>query len=244
MKILSSTFSVFFPLIQNMREHFFEIEKNLGEHFTNFGLLPLPEEAPVEFPRISAISKNGHTNLNFTLQSAQMTVNFDEKFWHDIDACIGYVRERRDLLLKSLSPIVGDRFLFSGLSTLAEFDEIVSPEIFINDSFLKIRTSQPLQDAAIRLTNVVENCYYVNVEIFNRREFSGTRRDSFIVPSVETYNKLVISFDVNDKYAFNYKQNYFTKQETIDKIFSLSEFLCRNKLDELIKSGVLSYDGI
>ena len=46
-----------------------------------FNLMPIPNEAPPEFPRITATSKNGHSQLMVSGNNVQVTTMFDSHFW-------------------------------------------------------------------------------------------------------------------------------------------------------------------
>ena len=57
-------FSLSFERIENFRQKIFDIEKKLGNHFiTPLNVLPIPDDAPPEIPRIIARSKQNHTEL-------------------------------------------------------------------------------------------------------------------------------------------------------------------------------------
>ena len=63
MKIRTGSFNIVFPNVLDMRENLFNLEKVFSNFMSPFNLMPIPNEAPPEFPRITATSKNGHSQL-------------------------------------------------------------------------------------------------------------------------------------------------------------------------------------
>ena len=98
MKIRTGSFNIVFPNVLDMRENLFNLEKV----FSNF-MMPIPNESPPEFPRITATSKNGHSQLMVSGNNVQVTTMFDSHFWKDLTSCFSYMEDMRDKILASLS---------------------------------------------------------------------------------------------------------------------------------------------
>ena len=69
MKIVNSSLNIFFPQIIDIRRQLFTFEDAFDSFQKPFTLTPLPENAPPEIPRICAISKHQHSQLNITTHS-------------------------------------------------------------------------------------------------------------------------------------------------------------------------------
>ena len=102
MKIRTGSFNIVFPNVLDMRENLFNLEKVFSNFMSPFNLMPIPNEAPPEFPRITATSKNGHSQLMVSGNNVQVTTMFDSHFWKDLTSCFSYMEDMRDKILASL----------------------------------------------------------------------------------------------------------------------------------------------
>ena len=85
-------FSLSFERIQNFRQQILDIEKKLGDHFiTPLNILPIPDDAPPEIPRIIARSKQNHTELIVSSNNLQISTKFDDNYNKKIDKCFEYM---------------------------------------------------------------------------------------------------------------------------------------------------------
>ena len=250
MKIRSGSFNIVFPNVANMRENLFNLEKVFSNFMPPFNLIPIPNEAPPEFPRITATSKNGHSQLMVSGNNVQVTTMFDSHFWNDLASWFSYMEDMRDKILASLSLFGLERenmpaFYYSGLNMQTEFsseDGIDDPVSFIVGHFFKGNISPDIKDIAFRTTLTVDDTYFINVEISNHRYLEGTQ----IVPgslygTKETSHTLAVSIDINDRLAFNTKNAYFSTKDTPQRIFELSRKFITDSLPVLIERGDINY---
>lgn len=253
MKIKSCSFNIFFSPIFNIRELLFEFENIITDFVKPFNLMAVPNEAPAEIPRISAISEHGHSSLLITPQNAVITVNFDQGFENDAEKCFKYVGDKKNSLVNAYNSILktktGMDILFSGLTTQTEFDEdelIVDPVEFIYKKFIIKKSKQNLEDVFIRFTHVLYDSFYINMEIQNVRSFNGMQYGTLMSTAglkLQSH-KIFVSLDINDRYSYNKQVDYTTKEDTIARLFSISENIVLNNLhDMIIKGDDLNYDG-
>lgn len=251
MIVKSCTFSVYYPKNNKVREQLFNIEHGLDGFQKPFTLVPLPEGAPEELPRIIAISKSLHSRLVFSGINAQIETNFDENYNHDIDKCLEYMNKKSKEIIKSISIINGDnnmsQLLFSGLTVNISYgNEDINgkdnPSQYIYGNFLKCRTSLPLSEAQFKLVFTVENRFYINLMLQNVHEVSV---ENTLNPAANLQNdkeSLLLTLDVNDRYAHNYQSGYYSSVKTIDDIFRISRKLSFEYADDFIRKGELNYD--
>ena len=250
MKIRTGSFNIVFPNVLDMRENLFNLEKVFSNFMSPFNLMPIPNEAPPEFPRITATSKNGHSQLMVSGNNVQVTTMFDSHFWKDLTSCFSYMEDMRDKILASLSLFGLEHekeltFYYSGLNMQIEFsgdDGIDDPVSFIAGRFFKGSISQSIKDIAFRTTLTVDDTYFINVEISNHRFLEGAQ----IVPGSlygmkETSHTLTVNIDINDRLAFNTKNAYLSTKDTPKKIFELSKKFITESLPVLIERGDIVY---
>jgi len=114
--VKTARYNMFFPKVANLRRKAFEIEDQLSPYFNAVTLVPVPDEAPEEIPRISTSSHHGHSSLNISLTNAQIATNYDEKFENDWPSCLSYLKERVNQISNVLSKYINGQYLFSGLT--------------------------------------------------------------------------------------------------------------------------------
>ena len=85
-----------------MRRKAFDIEDQLKDYFHQVTLIPVPDDAPEEIPRISTTSHNGHSQLNISLSNTQLFTNYDEAFEGKWENCLEYVENRVNTLYSIL----------------------------------------------------------------------------------------------------------------------------------------------
>lgn len=247
MIIESATYSVIYSKANDIRRKIFTLEERLDDIFAKpFALMPIPDEAPEEIPRIQANSKLGHSNLAISLNSAQFSINFDEQFNRDKDKCLNYIKERIFKIYNALSSEIIDECLFSGLTLNILFDELdgEDPINLISKNLYNVKSNLSPFDINSKVTYTILDKYYINVTCFNVRNYTGDfstqigplsnmRLDSHIIG---------ITLDINDRYAFNYNNLYRSKEDEINKIIEISDSILGNNLEQYIKEGVLHFD--
>ena len=252
MIVQSCTFTVHFPFNNNIREHFFNLEKHFTDFQKPFTLVPLPPDAPVELPRIVATSKHGHSSLTICGNSAQLITRFDEAFNKDISKCTEYVRSKCSSIIGALSVISGipnqatePIFYYSGITltmTMDETDGISKPTEFINNNFSKLTTDLPTEEIQLRIAMVVKKTFYVNLMVQNNRLFNGVPDERGSIASLQTAaENLQIILDINDRFAFNTIQNYKSSIEKVNSVTALVEEFASHHVVTFIKTGGVNY---
>lgn len=243
MKVISCSYTIHYQPILKLRERIFEIENLLAGKFqTPLNLIPVPDEAPPEIPRISAISLHGHTSLNLSMVNAQVIAQFDDCYAPNAEKCIDYMIEKEELL-SSIMDTIRAKPLYSGLITQLEYEKNSKPVEYIKNHFLGANLIGSLNDVSMRLTYTVENDYYINIEIFNKRIYELPTLQ-FIKPPTqgelkEKAHVLGLSLDINDRFGYNSQSGYFTDKDKINKIFYLTKTTIENKMQSYVEGGIV-----
>lgn len=251
MIIQSCTFSLHFPPCARVREHLFDLEHHFQDFQKPFTLISLPAEAPMEIPRIIAKTEHHHSQLAFCGDNVQIVTNFDENYNTDIKKCIKYIHQKCKSIVASL-PIINENsdgnpcFYYSGLTidfSLDASDEICNPTAYITKKFLKCKFSLPTDEIQFRCALVQGKKYYVNIMLQNNRIFAGHPNERGSLAGLKVAKEdLRVILDVNDRYAFNHIENYFSSEKEVDQIAELAEIFSCNYLSDFLKNGEIHYD--
>jgi hypothetical protein len=242
MKILSNAFNIYFPPVINIRESLFDFEKEFSGFAKPFTLIPVPEGTPPEIPRVSAVTLNGHSSLIITLQNAQIVTQYDDEFSSDIDKSLEYVKEKMSTLMSGIDSILHTKYCYAGLSTIVSFTDISDPVAKITQTFIKAKSDLQLYDVATRLTYIIEDTYYLNIEIQNGRSYDD---GAIISPLVslssftEKSQELQVTIDINDRFAFNNRENYYSDSAKLDRIFCITKDIVSGKIDKILEGEVV-----
>lgn len=246
MIIQNATYSIIYPKANNIRRDLFNLEDELEGIFVKpFALLPIPDEAPEEIPRIQATSKYGHSNLSVSLNTAQITVNFDENYAKNKDKCLEYITNRIYKIFNAIKTKVSDKCLFSGLTLNILFDDLKdeNPIDIITNNLYKAKSDLKPYDINNKVTYVISEKYYINITCFNVRTYSGisNMEVNSLVNMKENSHILGVTLDINDRYAFNYKNGYETTASEIENIINISDSVLTEKINKYIKEGGVNF---
>ena len=250
MIVQNCTFTVHFPRNDSIRESIFNLEKHLKGFQKPFTLVPLPADAPLDIPRIITVSDNGHSQLIFQGNSAQIITNFDDKYNRDIERCLEYMKERCSMLIDALMIIGAEcegrpKFYFSGISISLLFDDedgIENPIEYISDHFLQLKSGMTKDEAEFRVALIAENSFYINIMMQSLHMFSKGPDERGSLAGVDVQkNVLQVVLDINDRYAFNTVPGYLSSEETAQNVINLAEKLSKASILKLIQDGEIVY---
>ena len=250
MIITNSTFTLFFSENKQMRENFFKIEKHFDGYQRPFTLVPLPLDAPMEIPRIISTTENGHSQLTIRGNSVQLTTRYDNEYSDSISKCLEYKKNRVQQIVDAMPLIDGmpkenQKFYYSGLSIdmiYNENDGINSPVNYLNEVHIKDNISLPIEEMQCRLALVIENQFYLNIILQNKKFYNGIADERGSLAGLKNSNDaLLVSIDINDRYSFNNVANYNSSSERIIHLAAIMERFVNDYLPTYIKTGEVNY---
>lgn len=242
MIIQSARFNIVFPRVNNIRKKAFEIEDRLTPHYSPVTLIPVPDDAPELIPRIQTTSRSGHSNIEISLTSAQVVVNYDDDFNGDWKKCFEYLKTRAGLMSHSLFPYLQEGVLFSGVTVESVVSDVPAIDL-IKNQFLNYRSNLQPHDLEYKLAYVLNQENYINLGFRNSRTFEGMLPANTGMIDFSTFkeksNVLAITVDINDRHAFNSDSNYRSDSNSTDQLFSILESLFDGKIQKMIQEGVI-----
>lgn len=251
-KYIRAISTVIFDEIPKIRSLSGDFDKLLAGLFITPGTAyAVGDAAPPSVPRLNFKSKFGHSSLDMSSVSAQMTTHFDGEFSDSIEKVKSYCLERQNLIEADLVRI-GSKIRYVGftLTSQVKFSDSKTSvgkilDRFFQKSVLLNSKNQP-HEAAFKMSFTESDRYFVNFHISNYRAYTlqlpkdqkGPIR--IVNPSlkdfVEADSGLEITFDCNNKYAFDFVDKDSHKTEDFKKIIDLADTYQAN----LIKGGLLN----
>lgn len=227
-----------------IKKTFLEIyDKDLKSRYNPPTILPIPDGAPTNVPLIVMQSLSNHTQLVLTKSSISIGTSYDEAFNSSWDKCENHLLEKvRDVFL-FIEALQSVKINFIGLVAQIIKDEYDDASKYIFDNLLNFVSTQSVYDTECKLTYVLKDKYYINLEIQNVRLFNGKPmiNSTEFVPVVSddnVQNKLVVSIDINNRYSFNFnKTKSTTDNDDVNEIVSYTRQLVEN-LDDIVKGDV------
>jgi len=227
-----------YPKVNDLRRKAFEIEDSLQDYFLPVNLIPIPDDAPEEIPRISTTSKTGHSQLTISLTNTQLITNYDDDFGRDWTKSLDYMHDRINKVRSSLEKYVGNEYLFCGLTTEIIFDSIKEPIQLLQNNFLKLTTDTTPHEIEQKITFIVNENYYVNVTFKNLIMFENSSKHGFGRFKEQKGQFLGCILDINDRHGFNRLDSYTSNHENIDEIIKITRSMLDGKLNKMIEERV------
>ena len=252
MFVKSCTFAIHFPPNTKIREQLFNLENHFADFQKPFTLVPLPQDAPLEIPRIIAVSLHGHSKLTICGNNAQLVTNFDDEYKKDIKKCVEYIRLKCNSIVSAISIINGNsdsdekpKFYYSGISMALAMDEedgIENPVEYITEKFLKCETNLHTDEVQFRIAFNVDAKYYVNILLQNNRLFNGRPDERGSIAGLKVAkDNLQVVLDINDRYAFNHEKDYISSVETVNAVATLAEQFATEYVRDFVLKGEIAY---
>ena len=245
MIIQNSAINIKFPRVDNIKKSYILNEEILKQNFNEANILPIPDDAPSEIPRIMIKTKGEHSQLSI----APGGLNFETVYTHEYvknwSLCEEYLNTRVNDIYTLTDKITGGKHNYIGIVTNLIWDDIEDNgnKILFENLFGK-KASKNLDDIVVRYTYVENNRYYVNISLQSVRLYgdsSAEEAGSFAEENLKAHT-VSITLDVNDRYSFNMEKEYVSTKETFKDIMGLTTDIISNKLKELVEKGEYRYE--
>ena len=190
-------------------------------------ILPIPDDAPREIPRIMLQSEHGYSQITISPEVISFIVTFDEAFSSDWVKCEEYLKEKKGIIEDFLVAAGIKKIKYCGVFTSYQYENI-SPESnatsVIQESLLKdVAIKDKIFDINCRMTFTIDETYYVNISYENARLYQeDTDLYSAGFLNEELSNAIAVTVDVNDRYAFNNRQEYESNTSVLEKLIGLN----------------------
>ena len=241
MIIQKTAVSVVYKRIDGIKKIYYNNENILKEYFNEATVLPVPDDAPVEIPRIILKTLHEHSQLSIALNAATFEVKFDSGFEKNWSNCAKYIDERMEKVFEFLNLLTNNCYEYIGVVSSIIYDEIEQEGAKkIVSTLVNANKIRDIYDVNLKLTFIEDNEFFTNIMLQNARRFKpGVRIDE--AGSLNDTNQIAESIgaviDINDRYGFNYKPNYHSDSSVMRKLLESMGNVINNKLSILIEKG-------
>ena len=241
MQIQNSTINIVFPRVENIKKQFILNEDVLKENFNEANILPIPDEAPEEIPRIIVKTKHEHSQLSIAPSAINFKTNYTGEYVTKWQKCHDYINSRVGDIYEFANELTGNEYSYMGIVTNLLWDQISEngDSILYKNIFNKNKPEN-LDDILLKFTFVEKNKYYVNITIQSVQVFENINSNSsgeFCKDNLRMHT-ISVMLDINDRYSFNNEKNYVSKKQTFEELIELTKDVINNKLETLIEKGV------
>lgn len=241
MIIQDSTIAIKFARVENLKRLFFENESSLRQAFNEATVLPIPDDAPSEIPRIILKSKGEYTQLNISTDSISMQTTFDESYRRNWKLCEEYIKDKINHLFDFADSLTNGNYNYVGIVISIIEDEVNEDATkVLANNLLSNKSQTSPYELNIKYTFLEENAYFVNITVQDVRVYrEGTDISVSGALSEDKLRSHTIgaTVDVNDRYSFNNIHNYKSSKDCLIKVLSLTTKSIE-KLKPLISEGV------
>lgn len=250
MIILSTNFNISFDTdisSSDIKKSVLSIyDKTLKDKYNPPLILPVPDEIPGEVPVAIMKSKGEHTQIILTKKSLTVGTGYDNSFNMEWKKCEAHLREKIEDALSTINEIGIEKLNFIGLVTQIIYDEVGDASRYLFDHLMKFKSEKKIYDASCRLTYSSNGKYYVNIGIENTRLYDGkpiTTEDNRVLfeKEKETGNNIAFTIDVNDRFGFNFTENYVSKPDNVENIVKYTSGVISN-IRDIIEKGVVEIE--
>lgn len=241
MLIQGTSITVTYKKVTGIKKVYYNHEEILKPFFNEATVLPVPDDAPVEIPRIIVKTLNEHAQLNISLVAATFEVHYDAGFERNWDACSKYIVERMTKVFEFLNILTDNTYEYVGLVSRLVYDEVnQNGAMKIVENLLNSKKINNIYDINIKYTFVENDNMFVNIILQNARMF----KDGFNINeagSLRIENQEAESIgaiiDINDRYGFNTNANYKSNSRMLSTLIQSMDNIINNKLETLIEKG-------
>lgn len=242
MLIQGTSVSVTYKKIEGIKKAYYNNEDILKIFFNAATVLPVPDDAPDEIPRIVLKTLHEHAQLSITPIAATFEVaSYNDGFESDWAKCSEYICERMEKVFEFLNILTNNKYDYIGVVTNVIYDEVSQNGTKkLTSTLLNVGKIKNIYDINIKYTFVEQDKYYVNILLQNARLFrSGIMLDKSGELNInnQTGESIGAIIDINDRYGFNCYKNHIAKDSNLTELLHEMSIVINNKLHSLIEKG-------
>ena len=241
MIIQETSVSLTYKKIDSIKKIYYTNEHILKEFFNEATVLPIPDDAPVEIPRIIAKTLHEHAQLSISPTVSTFEVKYDSGFENNWADCESYLKTRMARVIDFLNLLTNNHYEYIGIVSSLLYDDIEqSGKEKIINTLLNTENIKKIHDINVKFTFVESDNIFVNIMLQNARMFKqGIKLDE--AGTLNENNQLSepigIILDINDRYGFNNNASYQSNCKVLDNLFACMNNIVNNKLTLLIEKG-------
>lgn len=240
MIIQNSAVNIMFSRCENIKKQYILNEEILKERFNEASILPIPDEAPSEIPRVIVKTKGEHSQLNIAPEAVNFQTVYSDDYTQNWELCEEYIKSRIENIFKLTDKFTAEQYKYIGIVTNLIWDNVSKDgnKILFNNLF-GIPSADNLDDLVVKYTYIEKEKYYANITLQSARIYKNSNVNeagSFVEDNLEAHT-IGITLDINDRYAFNMQKGYLSNKANFDELLNLTTVIINSKLKNLVEKG-------
>lgn len=243
MLIKSTSLTIKYKKINNLKKMFFLHNEVLDTAFNEATVLPIPENAPDEIPRIILTTKNEHAQLSITPVAAAVQIEYDNGYELDWEKCENYLKDLMRIVLNFFDFMTQNSYEYMGIITTLFLDDYMGNVTHTLSKNLLKADNKELYDINLKYTFTKAD-EFINISLQNARLFKKGIDENCagaLGSDNEVCQYVGASIDINNRYGFNTIKNYETTSEKISSLLETMTNVVQEKLETLVVEGVYEY---
>ena len=215
-------------------------EEIIKERFNEASILPIPDEAPSEIPRVIVKTKGEHSQLSIAPGAVNFQTEYSDDYTQNWELCEEYIKSRIENIFKLTDKFAAEQYNYIGIVTNLIWDNVSKDgnKILFNNLF-GIPSADNLDDLVVKYTYIEKEKYYANITLQSARIYKNSNVNeagSFVEDNLEAHT-IGITLDINDRYAFNMQKGYLSNKTNFDELLNLTTDIINSKLKNLVEKG-------
>lgn len=244
MIIQDSSVNLMFNKIDNLKKTYILNQGILKDKFNEATILPIPDDAPSEIPRILMTSQKEHSQLSIGPEAITLQTVYDDAFNKNWDECEKYVGSRLEDVFLLSDELTMKSYNYIGMVVNLIIDDINQNAQFkLYQNLFNKKAIDNLDDILIKYTYVLDKKYYVNITVKSNRILKKiiTNKAGALIDNNILAHTIGVNLDINDRYAFNYNQSYASSKKEFSKILEIMTNLIKNELNTIVSGGEVKW---
>lgn len=239
MKINFFSVTFWFNIFDKHTDILNEFREKLSDEYKNFNIKN-PSDNLV-MPIITAINNKKMTNIQ--MSQINLQYNMDNVTLDDFENFKTKVLQIFDILT-----LFNIKVLHTSLFINSEMINDNALEILTTNTLNKNITDEDLVDATIKLGKKEEDLFYKIISLINKKQIKLPKKVDELgrivpVPLISWNGTLIenelieISYEINDKYSFDFSKNYNTTEFFLNKMLYLLKNNYESDIQNLLENG-------
>ncbi len=241
MKYNYFSITFWFNLVENHQMLLADLNKTFETEFASFNVLN-EESDNLLVPVVSGVNKKLMTNFSFS------KINFQYNMDHVSQEDFGLFKEK---CLKIYEFFENNNIiiLHSAICVNGEIDDDKAFNKFIKSTLNSKLITKDLIDASLKLGKKHEDLFYKIITLLNKKQIKLPQKvdknGNLIPVPLISWNEaslekdiVEISYEINDKYSFDFTKNYHTTEFFLNKMLYVLENDLEKDVNNLIKKGI------
>lgn len=236
-----TSITVTYKQVEGIKKAYYNNYELLNDFFNEAAVLPIPDDAPLEIPRIIIKTKNEHAQLNISPIATTFEIIYDAGFERNWQDCSDYITRRMTKVFEFLNILTDNKYEYIGLVSNVIYDEVQQGGTTkIAKNLLNASKIKDLYDINIKYTFVENSELFINIMLQNARMFKpgiAVNESGSLSLQNQVAESIGAIIDINDRYGFNTVQNYKSDSSMLKTLIESMGKIINDKLTMLIEKG-------